>query len=102
MAETDKNNMVCIAKAGDSIPLMYSDPACTIFTSLDQHIKYATAGYAGTPATFNNAADAELIQPGGGALGEYHFLNTRNNHFTNRAQKGTIYVVPGPLLVHTV
>merc|ERR1711916_204705 len=25
-AETDKNNMVCIAKAGDSIPLMYSDP----------------------------------------------------------------------------
>lgn len=112
-AETDKNNMVCIAKAGDSVPLMYSDPACTMFTSLDQHIKYATAGYAGTPdtvdellnnipATFNNAADAELVQPGGGALGEYHFLNTRNNHFTNRAQKGTIYVVPGPLLVHTV
>merc|ERR1711916_110156 len=56
MGETDKNNMVCIAKAGDSIPLMYSDPACTMFTSLDQHIKYATAGYAGTPDTATSSS----------------------------------------------
>merc|ERR1711916_110946 len=60
-AETDKNNMVCIAKAGDSVPLMYSDPACTMFTSLDQHISTPPPATLEPPTLSTSSSTTSLL-----------------------------------------
>ena len=96
-AETDKTNVVCTASAGSVIPLLFSDPACTLFQSLAQHTDFATAGFAGTLATvddlLNNVPasyDGALFSP---SVGDHSFMCTRNTHFSNRAQTGIIHVV---------
>jgi len=97
-ANSDKNNLVCTASAGHSVPLTFADEACNLFTTFAQHENFATAGVGGATIDdlLNNAPatyDGGLIQPGGGQVGDYYFLNTRNNHFSNRSQRGSIKVV---------
>jgi len=119
---TDRTNLVQISHASASMPVSDSwisanpkkvflrDPALRLrFATIDQTDCLTRSELLSQNG--NNAANAEQDTRNCGKLnqaepyfngglvkmnhtGTYHFMNTRNHNFSNRDQKGIIYVVP--------
>jgi len=115
---TDRSNFVQMIDKDDNYPLpidkfpnnMFAKAKCwglqgttltQMATATDCALTMATSGYFRTEAAVNgqlnvllNNAPASLI---GGVVmqlqaGEYNYMATRNNNFSNRSQKGTLIV----------
>lgn len=119
---TDRSNLVQIVNAAASMPAtekwMAANPKKVFLRDPKLRLRFATLDQTGCltrsqllAANGNNAGNAENDERNCGKLnaaspyfngglirmnntGTYHFMNTRNHNFSNRDQKGIVYVVP--------
>jgi len=117
--QTDRSNIVQIPAADQAYPVtdawISSNPHKLMFEQASTRIQFATIGQtncltrAQILASGNNDPDEDVQNCGklnqagpyfdGGVVkmnktGTFNYMNTRNHNFTNRDQKGIIYVVP--------
>jgi hypothetical protein len=117
--QTDRTNIAQIPRADSNLPVtdawVASNPKQVFFTDPALRLRFMTLDQTGClPATniTNTGGNAEedvrncgklnsdsAIYFDGGVVkmnktGTFYYMNTRNHNFTNRDQKGTIYVVP--------
>jgi hypothetical protein len=118
-AQTDRSNIVQIPSANQAYPitdawiasnhksLLFEDASTRIrFATLDQtncqtRAQLQAAGVANVEGDVQNCGKLNAASPyfDGGVIkmnktGTFNYMNTRNHNFTNRDQKGIIYVVP--------
>jgi len=119
---TDRSNLVQITSPASSMPAtdkwMKANPKKVFLRDPQLRLRFATLDQDGCQtraqllaANGNNAGNAEQDVKNCGKLnaaspyfngglvkmnntGTYHYMNTRNHNFSNRDQKGIIYVVP--------
>jgi hypothetical protein len=91
---TDRSNVVQIASSNNNYPLNLDEATMFPRNVLEA---VATVGQgAGVDDELDNAPayfDAGIQSVGNGVPGNYFYMSTRNNNFTNRSQKGVITVV---------
>jgi hypothetical protein len=112
---TDRSNLVQIINAASSMPAtdkwlkanpkkaLFKDPALRLrFATLDQtgcQTRSQIGNNADNDDTFCAKLNAASPYFNGGLIkmnqtGTFHYMNTRNHNFSNRDQKGILYVVP--------
>jgi len=121
-AQTDRSNLVQIASPSSAYPVtsswISSNPSKVLFPNSQMRIRFAMLNQIGclnmTQLLANNGGNAGAVETDpqncmklnaaspyfdGGAVkmnktGTFYYMNTRNHNFTNRDQKGILYVVP--------
>jgi hypothetical protein len=117
--QTDRSNMMQIASASNSLPVtdawVANNPKKVFFEDPNLRLRFSTLGQQGCRTASQITAaggTAETDETNCGKLntndaiyfnggivkmnktGTFYYMNTRNHDFSNRDQKGIIYVVP--------